>query len=107
MVLDPTVRYRNVFSNNTQDGTRLKLRVSSPVITACRWTKETIPRRWYIEALRHSKSPLHDQASESELALAHGKADGNRTILIFVSFHSPCHPNRPSVSPYLSRGRKI
>ena len=39
MVLGPTVRYRNVFSNNTHEGTEMGLRVSSHVITACRWTE--------------------------------------------------------------------
>jgi hypothetical protein len=39
MVLDLTVRYTNDFSNNTHDGTKLGLRVSSHVITACRWTE--------------------------------------------------------------------
>ena len=36
-MLDPTVRYRKVYSDNTQDGTEMEPRVSSRVITACRW----------------------------------------------------------------------
>ena len=39
MALDRTVRYREVFSNNTHDGTELQIRVSSHVITACSWTE--------------------------------------------------------------------
>jgi len=105
MVLDPTVRYRNVFSNITRDGTELGLRVSSHVITACRWNEGPIPRRWYGDALRKSKSRSHDQASETQLYPAYWKYGGEGNVLIFLPFYSSCDPNQPSVCRFPADGK--
>jgi hypothetical protein len=66
--------------------------------------RRTIPRRWYSDVLRKSKSRSHDQGSESQLNLAN---DGDGTILISVSFYSTCDPNHPSVRPFTDDGKYI
>ena len=84
MVLGPTVRYRNVFSNNTQDRTEMGASCLISRDYSMQMDRRTIPRRWYSDALRKSKSRSNDQASESQLDLAHGINDGDRTIDIFL-----------------------
>ena len=102
MVLDPTVRYRNIFSAHAHDGTEM----GASCLISCDYSMQmdrgAIPCRWYSDVLRKSKSRSHDQASESQLDLARGKYEGDRQILIFLSFYSTCDPNHPSVRPFLS-----
>jgi hypothetical protein len=103
MVLDLTVRYRNVFSAHAHDGTKM----GASCLISCDYSMQmdggAIPCRWYSDVLRKSKSRSHDQSSESQMDLTREKYDGDRQIIIFLSFHSTCDLNHPSFLPSLSR----
>jgi hypothetical protein len=61
MALDPTVRYRTVFSNNIHAGKG----AGASCLISCDYSMQmgrgTVPCRWYTSAVRKDESPLHDQ----------------------------------------------
>jgi hypothetical protein len=84
MVLDLTVRYRNVFSAHVHDWTEMGASCLISRDYSMQMDRGTIPRRWYNDVFCNSKSRSHDQASVSQLDLAHGKYDVDRQILIHM-----------------------